>query len=189
LAYSTCVTDGQVLIEFRSAPVEENERIRDRARTAAQDDRSECDFLCECGQPGCVEHVTMPLALYDQALHERHPVVARGHLRARALAARLWSAEVRAEAQALRNQARHQVRRRSRLDRSPQVGYYALMIKGELSQETGRLFGGMTLTREGGRTVLRGFVYDRAHLRRLLRRVSDLGLTLLSATAISNAEG
>src|SRR5262245_9384373 len=41
----------------------------------------------------------------------------------------------------------------------------------------------MTLTREGGTTVLRGPVRDQSELQGLLQRVSDLGLTLLSATA------
>jgi hypothetical protein len=41
----------------------------------------------------------------------------------------------------------------------------------------------MTLTREGGKTTLVGRVRDQAELQGLLQRVSDLGLTLLSATA------
>jgi len=185
----TCVADGQVLIELMSAPVEVNELIRDVARRVAEDDRSEWEFLCECGQPGCGEHVSMPLALYDRALHECEAVVARGHLRARALAARRWSAQLRAEAQAVRSQAQHQTRRRAKLDRSRRAGYYALMIKDELSDEAGRAFAGMTLTRADGRTVLRGFVHDEAQLRGLLKRVSDLGLTLLSATVIGRTGG
>ena len=40
----------------------------------------------------------------------------------------------------------------------------------------------MTLTREGGKTTLAGRVRDQAELQGLLQRVSDLGLTLLSAT-------
>jgi hypothetical protein len=73
------VAGGQLLIELVSAPVEVNELIRDAARTAAEDNRSEWEFLCECGQPGRVAHVSMPLALYDRALHECEAVVARGH--------------------------------------------------------------------------------------------------------------
>jgi hypothetical protein len=38
----------------------------------------------------------------------------------------------------------------------------------------------MTLTREGGKTTLVGFVRDQAELQALLRRISDLGLTLLT---------
>ena len=44
-------------------------------------------------------------------------------------------------------------------------------------------FEGMTLTREDGRTVLTGPVRDQAELQGFLQRVSDLGLTLLEATA------
>jgi hypothetical protein len=40
----------------------------------------------------------------------------------------------------------------------------------------------MALTREGGNTMLVGRVRDQAELQALLRRVSDLGLTLLTAT-------
>jgi hypothetical protein len=168
-----------------SAPVEVNELLRDVARRVAEDDRSEWEFLCECGQPGCVEHVSMPLALYDKALHECEAVAARGHLRARALAARRWSAKLRADAQAVRAQAQHQTKRA----RSRRAGYYALLIKGELSDEAGRAFGGMTLTRAAGRTMLRGFVHDEAQLRGLLKRVSDLELTLLSATVTGRTAG
>ena len=42
----------------------------------------------------------------------------------------------------------------------------------------------MTLTRAGGNTELTGPVRDQAELQGLLRRVSDLGLTLLEAKAI-----
>jgi hypothetical protein len=45
-------------------------------------------------------------------------------------------------------------------------------------------FEGMSLTRERGNTVLCGSVRDQAELQGLLRRVSDLGLTLLSAIAV-----
>ena len=45
-------------------------------------------------------------------------------------------------------------------------------------------FEGMTLTRERGNTVLTGPVRDQAELQGLLQRVSDLGLTLLSAIAV-----
>jgi hypothetical protein len=42
----------------------------------------------------------------------------------------------------------------------------------------------MSLTREHGNTVLCGPVRDQAELQSVLRRVSDLGLTLLSANAL-----
>jgi hypothetical protein len=61
---------------------------------------------------------------------------------------------------------------------------YRLVVEGELSDQAGRAFEGMTLTREDGTTVLVGRIRDQAELQGLLQRVSDLGLTLLSATAI-----
>ena len=45
----------------------------------------------------------------------------------------------------------------------------------------------MTLTRAEGNTALTGTVRDQAELQGLLRRVSDLGLTLLEAKAIDDA--
>ncbi len=48
-------------------------------------------------------------------------------------------------------------------------------------------FEGMTLTRDGGNTVLRGPVRDQAEFQGLLQRVASLGLTLLEATAVDAA--
>lgn len=61
---------------------------------------------------------------------------------------------------------------------------YRLTVEGELSDRVGPAFEGMTLTRTHGTTELEGPVRDQAELQAMLRRVSDLGLTLLSATAI-----
>ena len=58
------------------------------------------------------------------------------------------------------------------------------MVEGELSDRMQPAFEGMTLTREHGNTVLAGTVRDQAELHGLLQRVSDLGLTLLSAVAV-----
>jgi hypothetical protein len=64
---------------------------------------------------------------------------------------------------------------------------YRLTVEGELSDRVRPAFEGMTLTRERGRTMLVGHVRDQAQLQAMLRRVSDLGLTLLSATAIEKS--
>lgn len=61
---------------------------------------------------------------------------------------------------------------------------YRLTVEGELSDRMQPAFEGMTLTRERGNTVLTGTVRDQAELQGLLQRVSDLGLTLLSAIAV-----
>jgi hypothetical protein len=60
--------------------------------------------------------------------------------------------------------------------------HYRLVIEGELSDRIEPAFGGMSLTREEGNTVLVGPVRDQAELQGLFQCVSDLGLTLLSAT-------
>jgi hypothetical protein len=62
------------------------------------------------------------------------------------------------------------------------VREYTVIVEGELSDELSPTFAGMTLTREDGTTTLVGRVRDQAELQGLLRRVSDLGLTLLKAT-------
>jgi hypothetical protein len=61
---------------------------------------------------------------------------------------------------------------------------YRLTVDGELSDSVSSVFSGMTLTRTAGKTILEGPVRDQAELLALLRRVSDLGLTLLSAAAV-----
>jgi hypothetical protein len=64
---------------------------------------------------------------------------------------------------------------------------YQLTVEGELSDRVRPAFEGMTLTRDRGTTVLVGPVRDQAELQAMLRRVSDLGLTLLSATALEQS--
>jgi hypothetical protein len=66
---------------------------------------------------------------------------------------------------------------------------YRLVVEGELSDRVELAFEGMTLTREEGNTILEGPVRDQAELQGLLGRVSDFGLTLLSATAIDEEAG
>ena len=60
---------------------------------------------------------------------------------------------------------------------------YQLIVAGELSDQLGAFFNGMTLTRTGGTATLSGYVRDQAELQGLLQRVSDLGLTLLEVKA------
>lgn len=66
---------------------------------------------------------------------------------------------------------------------------YRLVVEGELSDRVEAAFHGMTLTREAGNTSLEGVVRDQAELQGLLRRVTDFGLTLLSATALGEEAG
>jgi hypothetical protein len=69
-----------------------------------------------------------------------------------------------------------------------QAREYRLTVDGELSEPAAHAFEGMTLTREEGKTVLVGLVRDQAQLQGLLQRISNLGLTLLSANAIDEKE-
>jgi hypothetical protein len=64
---------------------------------------------------------------------------------------------------------------------------YRLTLEGELSDRAAVAFEGLTLTRERGTTVLRGPVRDQAELQGLLQRITDLGLTLVSATSVRDA--
>jgi hypothetical protein len=66
---------------------------------------------------------------------------------------------------------------------------YRLTVEGELSDQAGLAFEGMTLTRDAGNTVLVGRLRDQAELHGVLQRVSDLGLTLLSATVVDEGAG
>jgi hypothetical protein len=61
---------------------------------------------------------------------------------------------------------------------------YRLVVEGELSERSRQAFDGMTMAHDHGNTVLVGPVRDQAQLQGLLQRVSDLGLTLLSANAL-----
>jgi hypothetical protein len=64
-----------------------------------------------------------------------------------------------------------------------------IAVESELSDRVEAAFEGMTLTREAGNTSLEGFIRDQAELQGVLRRVSDFGLTLVSATAIREQAG
>ena len=66
---------------------------------------------------------------------------------------------------------------------------YRLTVQGELSDNLQPVFPGMELTRSDGNTALAGTVRDQAELHGLLRRVSDLGLTLLEAKAVDDLPG
>jgi hypothetical protein len=68
------------------------------------------------------------------------------------------------------------------------VREYSLVVEGELTDDLGTTFAGMTLTRNEGKTLLVGQVRDQAELQGLLQRISNLGLTLLSATTTDAGE-
>ena len=61
---------------------------------------------------------------------------------------------------------------------------YEIRVKGHLADRWAALFDGMTLTRRAdGTTVLDGPVADQSALHGLLRKVSDLGVPLVSVTS------
>ena len=66
---------------------------------------------------------------------------------------------------------------------------YRLVVDGELSDHVGGTFADLTLTSDRGTTVLAGHIRDQSELQGILQRISDLGLTLLSATAIDDPAG
>jgi hypothetical protein len=65
---------------------------------------------------------------------------------------------------------------------------YRLIVEGELGNQLESAFDGMTLTRSEGTTTLTGDLRDQAELQGVLRRVSDLGLTLLAVSSDPRAD-
>ena len=62
---------------------------------------------------------------------------------------------------------------------------YQIRIKGHLDSQWTDWFEGLTITQEeGGDTLLTGPVVDQAALHGLLKKVRDLGMTLLSVNRI-----
>lgn len=61
---------------------------------------------------------------------------------------------------------------------------YRLEVRGELGDTGSWAFGDLSLTHDQGNTVLEGCIRDQAELHGVLQRVSDLGLTLLSVSAV-----
>jgi hypothetical protein len=61
---------------------------------------------------------------------------------------------------------------------------YRVVVEGQLGDNAGWAFEGMALRRDGPNTAIVASIRDQAELYGLLQRVGDLGLTLLSATAI-----
>jgi hypothetical protein len=61
---------------------------------------------------------------------------------------------------------------------------YELVLRGEIGDRFGALFGGMRLERVAGRTVLTGAVRDQAHLHGLIEQVQELGLELVSVNPL-----
>ena len=65
---------------------------------------------------------------------------------------------------------------------------YRIKLKGCLDPKWSEWFGQMTISTEGGVTVLKGPLADQAALHGLLARIRDLNLTLLSVERIEEAK-
>ena len=63
-------------------------------------------------------------------------------------------------------------------------GFYKIRIKGHLDERWAGWFGDLTITLEGGDTLLTGPVVDQAALHGLLKKVRDLGMPLLSVNCV-----
>lgn len=67
------------------------------------------------------------------------------------------------------------------LKNEPSGETYTIKLKGHLDESWADWFEGMTFTHEGdGTTTLTGEILDQAALHGLLKKIRDLGLTLLS---------
>ena len=69
----------------------------------------------------------------------------------------------------------------SKMMSQDQAAVYQIRIKGELEGEWRAWFGDVTITQdENGDTLITGVLVDQAALHARLRKVRDLGLTLIS---------
>ena len=66
--------------------------------------------------------------------------------------------------------------------------WYAIRVEGRLSDRWTEWFEGLTITQEDGSTLLSGPVVDQAALYGLLKKVRDLGLSLLSVNQVPPRE-
>jgi multidrug efflux pump subunit AcrA (membrane-fusion protein) len=88
------------------ALTEVNTGILEAARASVSQE-PDWEFLCECGRPDCHEHVTLTPDKYTALRESGRPVLARGHRLSQVERAR----RLQADAEALRRQAQHQLRR------------------------------------------------------------------------------
>jgi len=65
---------------------------------------------------------------------------------------------------------------------------YRVIVAGELGARFAEAFEGMEVTPACGETEIKGMIIDRARLRALLKRIDDLGLTLLSVSSESDGD-
>ena len=69
-----------------------------------------------------------------------------------------------------------------------QAMLYQIRIKGHLGDQWAEWFGGLIITlEEDGHTLLTGPVVDQAAMYALLRKVRDLGMTLVSVNQVEHS--
>jgi len=69
----------------------------------------------------------------------------------------------------------------------PEPELYEIRLKGHLDERWSNWFEGMTITlEENGDTLLTGLVIDQAALHGLLKKVRDLGLSLVSVRPVEH---
>jgi hypothetical protein len=69
-----------------------------------------------------------------------------------------------------------------------QTNIYEIRVKGHLGRQWTEWFGGLTITLEDdGVTLLTGPVIDQAAMYGLLKKLSDLGMLLLSVNRVEDA--
>ena len=61
---------------------------------------------------------------------------------------------------------------------------YRLIVEGELGDHLAPAFNGMALENRSGNAILVGHMRDQAELQGVLQRISDLGLSLVSASVL-----
>lgn len=67
----------------------------------------------------------------------------------------------------------------------PEAPIYQIKVKGRLEENWSEWFGGLSITDEGGgTTTLTGPVVDQPALHGLLVKIRDLGLPIVSVTAL-----
>jgi hypothetical protein len=69
------------------------------------------------------------------------------------------------------------------IDQDPGAGRYEIRVQGHLAARWAAWFDGMSLTaRDDGTTVIHGTIADQSALHGLLRKLSDIGVPLISVT-------
>ena len=66
-----------------------------------------------------------------------------------------------------------------------QPTHYIIRIQGVLDSTWSDWFGGFTITRQNGETLLEGEVRDQAALHGILAKINELGLVILSVEKIT----